>query len=67
MCALIVANDGQLGRIERTLAELETLPLAVQRRKTALLQALRQEQAELLRYDPHLRGARAAAGRLAAD
>jgi len=67
MRALIVANDGQLDRIKRTLAELETLPLAVQLRKTALLQALRQEKAELLRYSPHLRDrARAADGRLAA-
>jgi hypothetical protein len=67
MRALIVANNGQLDRIERTLAEIETLPLAVQLRKTALLQALRQEKVELLRYSPHLRGTRAAAGQLAAD
>lgn len=68
MRALNVANDGQLDRIKRALADLETQPLAVQLRKTALLQALRQEKAELLRYSPHQRGgARAVAGRLAAD
>lgn len=66
MRALIVADDGQLDRIERALAEFESQPIAAQLRKTALLQALRQEKAELLRYSPHLRGgARMAAGRCA--
>lgn len=67
MRALIVADDGQLDRIERALAELESQPLAAQLRKAALLRALRQEKAELLRYSPHLRGgARTPEGRLAA-
>ncbi len=68
MRALVVENDGQLDRIERALAEFQAQPAAAQLRKTALLQALHQEKAELLRYSPHLRGgARASADCLAAD
>jgi hypothetical protein len=66
MRELIVTDDGQLGRIERAIAEFEARPLMERERKSFLLRALRQERTELLRCSPQLRNnIRAAAHRLA--
>ena len=66
MRALIVADDGQFERNERALAELAALPAAMQLRRAALVEALRSERAELLRYNPQLRSGGRATERLGA-
>ncbi len=63
MRLLIVRDDGDLRRIERAIAEFEGRPPSERLRKSCLLQALHQERQELLRCNPYLRAARAAAER----
>jgi hypothetical protein len=46
---LIVRDDRELRRIERAIAELEARPMAERHRMQSLLQALRNERAELTR------------------
>ena len=48
MAVLIVRENPQLRRIERTIAELEAQPQAEQLRKRTLLVALRAERAAIL-------------------
>jgi len=55
MRALIVKDDGELRRIERAIAEFEARQPAERLRRTSLLEALRRQRAELLRYGPHVR------------
>jgi hypothetical protein len=55
MAALIVKDDGELRRIERTIAEFEARPPMERLRKSCLLQALYAERDELLRVSPQRR------------
>jgi hypothetical protein len=53
MGGLIVRDDFQLRRIDSSIAQIESRPMAEQRRLSCLLDALRCERAELLRGRPH--------------
>jgi len=55
MRELIVKDDGELRRIERAIAEFEARQPAERLRRTALLDALRRQRADLLRCHPRVR------------
>ncbi|HUK00534.1 MAG TPA: hypothetical protein VLV85_19935 [Stellaceae bacterium] len=55
MAALIVKDDGELRRVQRTIAEFEARPPMERLRKSCLLQALYAEREELLRVSPQRR------------
>lgn len=55
MRALIANDDGQLRRIEQTIANIEARPQAERDRMSLLLAALQTERTHILRYSRNLR------------